>query len=228
MPDYPHTSLLDIPHIYTHPIVTLPPPPFQFYSSPPSYNSPPVYSPTKPPPTKKSPSPRLSTRHHPYLPKTQVSIVRGRAPVSEVYPSPLSELHTILGHKRVAVSEVSDLFSPPSKKLSNPHSLRDRMVLAAQSLSHLRNSPPTLVTPGTSQEFSLAACSPGLKEHMLAAPPEPLPPTAAKHFHKAARKSRSVTQIVLVDEISHVDAHVAIPTSASFEANGSAMSPPAP
>jgi hypothetical protein len=117
MLDYPHASLPDIP-----------------YSSPSSYNSPPIYSPTKPPPTKKSPSPRLSTRHHPYLPKTQVSILRGRAPMSEVYPSPLLELRTISGHKRVAVSEVSDLFSPPSKKLSNPHSLRDRMLLAAQSL----------------------------------------------------------------------------------------------
>ncbi|XP_062171088.1 uncharacterized protein LOC133876865 [Alnus glutinosa] len=209
MPNYPHASLPDIP-----------------YSSPSSYNSPPIYSPIKPPPTKKSPSPRLSIRHHPYLPKTQVLVLRGRAPVSEVYPSPLLESRTISGHKRVAVSEVSDLFSPPSKKLSNPHSLRDRMLFAAQSLTHMRNSPPAPVTPGTSPEFSLAASSPGLQEHISAAPPKPLSPTIAKKFHKAARKSRSVTQLVLVDEVSHVDARVDVPTSASFEAAGSAMPPP--
>jgi hypothetical protein len=55
------------------------------------------------------------------------------------------------GHKRVAVSEVFDLFSPPSKKMSTTYSLRDRMLFAAQSLSTLRNSPPAPVTPGTSQ-----------------------------------------------------------------------------
>jgi hypothetical protein len=102
------------------------------------------------------------------------------------------------------------------------------MLLAAQSLTHLRNSSPAPVTPRTFQEFSLAASSPGLQEHILAAPPEPLSPTAAKKFHKAARQSRSVTHLVLVDEVSHVDAHVDVPTSTSFEVTGSAMPPPVP
>jgi hypothetical protein len=62
----------------------------------------------------------------------------------------------------------------------------------------------------------------------LAAPHEPLSPTAGKHFHKAARKSGSVTQLVLVDEVSHVDAHVAVSTSTSLEAAGSAMPPSVP
>jgi hypothetical protein len=148
--------------------------------------------------------------------------------VSEVYPSPLSELRNISGHKRVVVVEVSDLFSPPSKKLSNPHSLRDHMLLTAQSLTHLRNSQPAPVTPGTTQEFSLATSSLRLQQHISAAPPEPLSPTAAKKFHKAAQKSRSVTQLILVEEVSHVDAHVDVPTSAFFEAAGSAMRPPVP
>jgi hypothetical protein len=43
------------------------------------------------------------------------------------------------GHKRVAVSEVFDLFSPPSNKMSTTYSLRDCMLLAAQSLSTLRS-----------------------------------------------------------------------------------------
>jgi hypothetical protein len=146
--------------------------------------------------------------------------------VTEVYPTPLSELRPMLGQKRVAVSEVSDLFSPPSKKLSSSHGIRDCMLLAAQSLSSLRNSPLAPVTPGTTQEISLAASSPGLKDPLLAAPLEPLSPTAGKHFHKAARKSCSVTQLVLVDEVSHVNAHVAVSSSASFEAAGSARPPP--
>jgi len=228
MPVYPQNSLPDISHLYTQPIVTLPPPPFQVHSSPPSYNSPPVYSPTKPLPTKTSPSPRQSARHHPYLPKTQVSVVRGRAPVAEVYPTPLSELCPMLGQKRVAVSEVSDLFFPPSKKQSSSLGIRDRMLLAAQSLSSLRNSPPAPVTPGTTQELSLAASSPGSKDPLLAASLELLSSSAGKQFHKAARKTRSVTQLVLVDEVSHVDAHVAVSSSASFEAAGSARPPPAP
>jgi len=92
----------------------------------------------------------------------------------------------------------------------------------------MRNSPPAPVTSGTSPEFSLAASSPGMQEHISVAPPKPLSPTTAKKFHKAARKSRSVTQLVLVDEVSHVDARVDVPTSASFEAAGSAMPPPVP
>ncbi len=102
------------------------------------------------------------------------------------------------------------------------------MLLAAQSLSSLRNSPPAPVTPGTTQEISLAASSPGLKDPLLAAPLEPLSPTAGKHFHKAARKSRSVTQLVLVDEVSHAITHPDIPTFASVEVASFAMPPSVP
>jgi hypothetical protein len=78
MPEYPHTSLIDNPHVYTHPTITIPPLPFQIYSSSPFYNSPPLYLPNQPTSFKKSPSTaRVSTRHHPYLPKTHVLVVRG-------------------------------------------------------------------------------------------------------------------------------------------------------
>jgi len=40
-----------------------------------------------------------------------------------VYPSPFSKLSKVSGQKRVVVSDVSALFSNPSKKLTTPSSL---------------------------------------------------------------------------------------------------------
>lgn len=157
-----------------------------------------------------------------------MSVVRGRAPDAGIYPSPLSELSTLSGHKRVAVTEVSDLFSPPLKRLSTPTRLRDRMFLAAQSLTALRNSPPALGISAHPPNISLAASSPSLTSSGSAPPSEPLHPSAGKKSYKAPTKSRSATQLVLVDEISHADAHVDIRTSASCEVAGSTMPPPVP
>jgi hypothetical protein len=64
-----------------------------------------------------------------------------------VFPSPLSELSKVSGHKRVAVSDISDLVPNPSKKLNTPNTTKDRMLLAAHSLSALKNSPATPTTP---------------------------------------------------------------------------------
>jgi hypothetical protein len=102
------------------------------------------------------------------------------------------------------------------------------MFLAAQSLTSLRNSPPTLGISGPPLDLSLATSSPGLISTHSANPSEPLSHSAGKKLYKAPKKSRSVTQLVLVDEIPCVDAHVDIRTSASFEAAGSAMPPPIP
>jgi hypothetical protein len=85
----------------------------------------------------------------------------------------------------MVVSKVSELFSPSLKRFASPRSLQDRMILAAQSLTALKNSPPApdvLHTVGvasrsfpqelphfTSPKFSLttAGLDSGLESHSI-------------------------------------------------------------
>jgi hypothetical protein len=62
----------------------------------------------------------------------------------------------------------------------------------------------------------------------MAIPTASMSPSAAKKLYKVARKSRSVTQLVLVDEVSHAITHPDIPTFASVEVASFAMPPSVP
>jgi hypothetical protein len=129
------------PQVYTNPIISMPPLPFQIYTTHPTN----LAYPNAPTTHKlSSPSSRSTTRHHPYQRKGQASATREKSQIGDIYPSPLSELSKIIGLKRMAVSE---LFTNPSKKLATSSSFQDRMMFAAHSLSALKNSPPAPNTP---------------------------------------------------------------------------------
>jgi hypothetical protein len=106
----------------------------------------------------------------------------------------------------MAVSEVFDLFPIPSKKLATSSSYQDRMLLAAHSLSALRNSPPAPTTPifptaSLVKDFvlfsvvhsSFAESSPTARVETMAFPTVLMSPTLGRKVYKAAKKSRSVT-----------------------------------
>jgi hypothetical protein len=132
------------PQIYTNPIISLPSSPFHIHSSQPSHTSYQTAPFLHPLPTRTL---RSSTRHHPYERKSYVSASHGVSHSKEVYPSPFSELSQISGHKRVAVSEASELFSSPSKRLAPYSTIQDRMLLAAHSLTDMKNAPTAPPTP---------------------------------------------------------------------------------
>jgi hypothetical protein len=136
----------------------------------------------------------------------------------------------------MAVSEVADLFPIPSKKLATSSSYQDRMLLAAHSLSALRNSPPAPTTPIFTaappvKEFvpfsvahsSYAESSPTDRVDTMGFSSVPMSPTLGRKVYKAAKKSRSITQLILMDAGSPVVAT----TSAPIEAAGLTMPPAA-
>jgi len=136
------THLLVSSTIYTHPIVTLPPPHFQIHTGMSPHHTPPVYSSTASTHRKLHPSPaKGTTRYHPYLPKTSGFSKSGKSPTAENYPTSLSELSKITGQKCTSVSNISKLFPTPSKKLATYSTFQDRMLLVAHSLISLKNSP---------------------------------------------------------------------------------------
>jgi len=149
-----------------------------------------------------------------------------------VYPSPLSELSKVSGQKRVAVSDISDLFPKPSKKLNMPNTTQDRMTLAAQSLSALKNSPaapttpfmlrvsgPSDLAPFTLAQSSVAESSPSTRVDTVGLLPSTAP--LSRKVYKAGKKSRSVTQLLLLEAESLAVAN----TSAPLEAASFAMPP---
>jgi hypothetical protein len=135
----------------------------------------------------------------------------------------------------MAVSEVSDLFPIHSKKLATSSSYQDRMMLAAHSLLALKNSPPAPTTPifptaPLVKDFvlfsvthsSYAESSPTPRVETMGFLTVPMSPTLGRKVYKAAKKSRSVTQLILMDAGSHPVAT----TSVQIEAAGLAMLPP--
>jgi hypothetical protein len=132
------------PQIYIKPILSLPPSPVQSYTT----NFPNLVYPIAPL-SHKMPaySTRSVTRHHPYRKKGFAAPSTDHPPLDNIYPSPLSEMSKISGQKRMAVSKIYDLFPLPSKKFATIGSYEDRMMLAGQSLSALRESPPVPTTP---------------------------------------------------------------------------------
>jgi len=220
------------PQIYTNPIISLPPSLVQPYTT----NPPNLVYPTAPLTHKlSSHSSRSTTRHHPYQKKGHATTSKRKSQLEDTYPSPLSELSKTSGQKRMVVSEVSDLFPIPSKKLATSSSYQDRMLLAAHSLSALRNSPsaPTIpifptaplvkdFVPFFVTHYSYAESSPTARVETMGFPPVPMSPTLGRKVYKAAKKSRSVTQLILMDASSHAVAT----TSAQIEAVGLAMPPP--
>jgi hypothetical protein len=151
-----------------------------------------------------------------------------------VYPSLLSELSKVSGHKRVAVSDISDLFPTPSKKLNPPNTTQDRMILAAHSLSALKHSPaapttpfllrvsgPADLAPFTLANSSVAESSPSSRMDSVGLQNSTVP--LSRKVYKAAKKSSSVTQLLLLDADSTAEAN----NSAPLEAAGLAKPPPA-
>jgi hypothetical protein len=119
-----------------------------------------------------------------------------------------------VGKKRHTVTSDLDLPSPPTKHRSSPsassrRNLQERMDIAAASLSSLKHS--------------LVALAASTQANMLIYPESP---TAAKIVYKAARKARSVTQLVLVD--ARDSAVTSSDSSPTIEAAGSTMPPPVP
>jgi len=152
-----------------------------------------------------------------------------------VYPSPFSKLSKVSGQKRVVVSDVSELFTNPSKKLATSSSFQDRMMFAAHSLSALKNSPPAPNTPFllrvsgpsnlapfTMTHSSYAKSSPTTRVDTVGLPTAPASPTLPRKVYRATKKSRSVTQLILMDAGSHTVAN----PSAPIEVAGSTMPPP--
>jgi hypothetical protein len=195
----------------------MPPPPFQLAtdSSPPSLLHlnrppsffPPIFNPTDSSPRKSTPS---GSRYHPYPPKTPSS--SPRASVSSLSP-PLSPVCSSpsVGKKRHTVTSDLDLPSPPMKRRSSPpasshRNLQDRMNIAAASLSSLKHSP----VAATQADILL----------------NPESQSATKIVYKAARKARSVTQLVLVD--ARESALTSSESSPTIEVAGLSMPPPVP
>jgi hypothetical protein len=227
-----HSHPINTPsQIYTNPIISLPPSPVQPYTT----NSPNLFYPTAPLTHKlSSHSSRSTTCHQPYQKKGNAATSKGKSQLEDTYPSTLSEFSKTSGQKRMVVLEVSDLFPIPSKKLATSSSYQDRMLLAAHSLSALRNSPPTPTTPvfptaPLVKDFapfsvthsSYAESSPTARVETMGFPTVPMSPTLGRRVYKAAKKSRSVTQLILMDAGSHAVAT----TSAQIEAAGLAMPP---
>jgi hypothetical protein len=129
------------PQVYTNPIISLPPLPFQIYITHPTNLAYPNALTTH---KLSSPSSRSTTRHHPYQRKGQALATREKSQIEDIYSSPLSELSKITGLKRMAVYE---LFTNLSKKLATFSSFQNRMMFTAHSLSALKNSPPAPNTP---------------------------------------------------------------------------------
>jgi hypothetical protein len=218
-----HTLSPVSPPGFPHP----PPPPFQI--APPYINSPvhPSYATF----THKSPSSIYpSLRHHPYPPKSQIPTVHGEDPVSLIH---IPSAAAISGHKRLVVSEASDLFTPPLKKRSSPRILQNRLEMAAMSLKSMKDS--SLNIP-TTIPMAAALHSPVVRGLVFTNPVDlsvsPLdslttgdnPPLVAKKGFKPTKKSRSLTQLVLVDD----SVHPTYITATTTEAASVAMPPPSP
>lgn len=108
-------------------------------------------------------------------------------------------------------------------------------MLAAHSLSALKNSPPTPNTPifpmaSLVKDFvpfsvthsSYAESSLAARVDSMGFPAVPMSLTLGRKVYKATKKSRSVTQLILMDAGSHAVAT----TSAQIEAAGLVMPPP--
>lgn len=192
-PNLPSSSPpINLPHqIYTNPIISLPPSPVQPYTT----NSPHLVYPTLP---HKLPSysTRSVTRHHPYHKQGSAATSKDHPPFEDTYPSPLSELSKTSGQKWMAVSKISDLFPVPFKKIATGSSQEDRMLLAAHSLSSLRESSPAPTTPVLPTtplvtHSSFAESSPLARVESMGFSTAPMSPTLEKKVYKAAKKSRS-------------------------------------
>jgi hypothetical protein len=110
------------------------------------------------------------------------------------------------------------------------------MLLVAHSLSVLRNFPPAPTTPIVTtappiKEFvpfsvahsSYIESSPTDRVDTMGFSSVPMSPTLGRKVYKAAKKSRSITQLILMDTGSPAVAT----TSAPIEAIGLTMPPPA-
>jgi len=108
-----HINPMNVPpQVYTNPIISLPPLPFQIYTT----HLTNLAYPNAPTTHKlSSPSSRSTTRHNPYQRKGQASATREKLQIEDIYSSPLSELSKIAGQKRM---DVFELFTNPSKKLA--------------------------------------------------------------------------------------------------------------
>jgi len=229
------------PQIYIKPILSLPPSPVHPYTS----NVPNLVYPTAPLPHKMPTySTRSVTRHHLYHKKGLAATSTDhpdQPSLDNIYPSPLSEISKTSGQKQMAVSEISDLFPLPSKKFASVGSYEDQMMKAAQSLSALMESPPAPTTPifHTSPlvtHSTFAESSPTARNDSRDLSTVPMSPTLGKKVYKAGKKSRSVTQLILMDagsppgtSTSHAGAsisHAGATTSAQVEVAGLAMPPP--
>jgi len=109
------------------------------------------------------------------------------------------------------------------------------MMLAAHSLSALKNSPPTPNTPVLQKvssakdlipfsvtHSSYAESSPTTRVVTIGLQTAPMSPTLGRKVYKATKKSKSVTQLILMDAGSHAVAK----SFAHFEAAGSVIPPP--
>jgi hypothetical protein len=103
-PSPPHLAR-PLPHLNLRLITFLPPPPFQVSQEPNPFDAPPTYSHPSliSPHRKSSPSCRAPPCHHPYPPKTQISEIRGRAP---------------LPHKRVKINNNSRIKSIHNSRIN--------------------------------------------------------------------------------------------------------------
>jgi hypothetical protein len=134
----------------------------------------------------------------------------------------------------VVVSEASELFSTSSKRLAPSSTVQERMLLAARSLTAMKHAPPAPPTPILQREpvssdlapftvihSSSADFSPTTRKDSLELTIVPMSPASARKVYKAAKKTRSVTQIILKDSGSFAGAN----TLASYEVAGVAMPP---
>jgi hypothetical protein len=237
-PDFQQFPMSSQPQVYTNPIISLPPSTVQPSPhptpNPSAYKIPNIIKSSHSRPSRSSP------RLHHFQRTTSASMDHGKNIVSvaqdldgaAVYPSPFSELSKVSGYKRVVVSDISDLFPNPSKKLNMPNTTQDRMSLAAHSLSALKNSPtapttpfllrvsgPSNLAPFTLAQSSVAESSPTTRVDSVGLQPSTMP--LSRKVYKAGKKSRSVTQLLLLEAESLAVAN----TSAPLEAASFAMPP---
>jgi hypothetical protein len=112
----------------------------------------------------------------------------------------------------VAVSEASELFSSPSKRLAPYRTIQDRMLLAAHSQTVMKNAPtapptpilqrvstPEDLAPFTVTHSAYADYSPSTCVDTLELSTAPISPTPIRKVYRAGKKTRSVTQIILKD-----------------------------
>jgi len=114
------------------------------------------------------------------------------------------------------------------KKLATSSCFQDRMMFAAHSFSALKNSPVLQkvsstkdLVPFSVTHSSYAESSPTTRVDTMGLQTAPMSPTLGRKVYKTAKKSRSVTQLILMDAGSHAVAK----SSADFEATGSAIPP---